>query len=461
MTSETTHLAAAIAALRELLGDRLSTSAAIRTHHGQDESHHPASLPDAVAFPESTDEVAAIARICHAHRIPMVPFGAGSGLEGAVVPTQGGVSIDLGRLDQVIAINAADMDATVQAGVRRKTLNALLRDTGLFFPIDPGADASIGGMVATRASGTNAVRFGTMRENVLGLTVVLADGRVIRTGGRARKSASGYDLTRLFVGSEGTLGIVTEVTLRLHPIPEIAGVAVASFPTLHDAVETASEVIQYGIQIGRVELLDEELIKAILRHSDLDLEPLPTLFFEFHGNEAVASAIVGAVAEIAASHGGSKFHWATAAEEREKLWEARRMGSRWAKAERPGSRSWPTDVCVPISALADCIAATKADLATTAVPAFILGHVGDGNFHCSFHVDPDSPQELEQVAILSRKLAERAIAAGGTCTGEHGIGIGKRDYLIAEHGDGAVEVMRSLKAALDPYFLLNPGTVLP
>jgi FAD/FMN-containing dehydrogenases len=391
----------------------------------------------------------------------MVPFGAGSGLEGGAVPAEGGVSIDLGRLDQVVAVNAADMDATVQAGVRRRTLNSLLRDTGLFFPVDPGADATIGGMVATRASGTNAVRFGTMRENVLGLTVVLADGRVIRTGGRARKSASGYDLTRLFVGSEGTLGIVTEVTLRLHPIPEVAAVAVCSFPTLHQAVRTSSEVIQYGIPIGRVELLDDALIEAVLRHTSLDLVPQPTLFFEFHGGETLAGDIAGQVAEIVAAHGGSRFHWATAPEERERLWEARRDGARWAKQERPGARTWPTDVCVPISALADCIAATKADIASTSVPAYILGHVGDGNFHCAFHVDPDDPAELAEVEALSHRLAERAIAAGGTCTGEHGIGIGKRGYLAAEHGDGAVEVMRAIKAALDPFSLLNPGTVLP
>jgi len=353
------------------------------------------------------------------------------------------------------------MDATVQAGTRRQSLNGLLRDTGLFFPIDPGADATIGGMVATRASGTTAVRFGTMRENVLGLTVVLADGRVLRTGGRARKSSAGYDLTRLFVGSEGTLGIVTEVILRLHPIPEIAAVAVCSFPDLRHAVQAATEVIQFGIPIGRVELLDDDLIKAVLRHSSLDLAPQPTLFFEFHGDPQVASRIAEQVAEIAGAHQGSKFHWATAPEEREKLWEARRWGTRWARLERPGARTWPTDVCVPISRLADCITATKADLAHSPAPAYILGHVGDGNFHCAFMVDPDNPDELAEVGRLSRRLTERAIAAGGTCTGEHGIGIGKRDCLTAEHGDVAVDVMRAIKATLDPRHLLNPGKVLP
>jgi len=451
----------AIAALRDLLGERLSTGEAIRTHHGRDESHHALVLPDAVAFPQCTEEVAAIAGLCSEHRIPMVPFGAGSGLEGGAVPVNGGICIDLGRMDQVLAIHPADMDATVQAGLRRETLNSLLRDTGLFFPIDPGADASIGGMVATRASGTNAVRFGTMRENVLGLTAVLADGRIVRTGGRAKKSSAGYDLTRLLVGSEGTLGIVTEVTLLLHPIPDIAAVAVCAFPNLYHAVAAATEIIQYGIPIGRVELMDDELIKVVLRHSDLDLAPQPTLFFEFHGDELVAARIAEQVAEIAQAHQGSKFHWATRPEEREKLWDARRWGARWARLERPGARTWPTDVCVPISALADCISATKADLVHSPAPAYILGHVGDGNFHCAFMVDPDNPAELAEVGRLSRRLSERAIAAGGTCTGEHGIGIGKRRYLTAEHGEVAVDVMRTIKAALDPFGLLNPGKVLP
>lgn len=454
-------MSVAIAALRELLGDRLSTTQAVRAHHAQDESHHAPSLPDAVAFPHSTEEVAAIARICHAHRVPLVPFGAGSGLEGGAVPVAGGVCVDLGGMDQVLRISAQDMDATVQAGVRRHTLNALLRDTGLFFPIDPGADASIGGMVSTRASGTNAVRFGTMRENVLGLTVVLADGRIVRTGGRARKSSAGYDLTRLFVGAEGTLGIVTEAIVRLHPIPEIAAVAVCGFPDLTSAVATATEIIQYGIPIGRVELLDDELVKVVLRHSDLDLAPLPTLFFEFHGDRTIANGIAAQVAEIAEAHGGTKFQWATDSAHREALWVARRDGARWGRLERPGARTWPTDVCVPISRLAECIAATKADIATSPAPAYILGHVGDGNFHCAFMVDPHNADELAEVERLSHRLAERAIAAGGTCTGEHGVGIGKRGYLAAEHGDVAIEVMRAIKATLDPHHLLNPGKVLP
>lgn len=454
-------MSAAFAPLAALLGERFSTAQAVRAHHAQDESHHHPHLPDAVAFPETTEEVAAIARLCHEHRVPLVPFGAGSGLEGGAVPVAGGVSVDLSRMDQVLRVSAADMDVTVQAGVRRRALNSHLRDTGLFFPIDPGADASIGGMVSTRASGTNAVRFGTMRENVLGLTVVLADGRVVRTGGRARKSSAGYDLTRLFVGAEGTLGIVTEATLRLHPIPEVAAVAVCGFGDLTSAVATASEIIQYGIPIGRVELLDDEVIKVVRRNSDLDLAPRPTLFFEFHGDRIVADSVAAQVAEIAASHGGTGFRWTSDAAERDRLWAARRDGTRWARQERPGSRSWPTDVCVPISALADCIAATKADVATSPAPAYILGHVGDGNFHCVFMVDPNDTGELAEVERLSHRLAERAIAAAGTCTGEHGVGIGKRGFLAAEHGDVAVEVMRAIKATLDPHHLLNPGKVLP
>lgn len=454
-------LSDALAALGRLLGDRLATTEAVRRHHAQDESHHGPALPDAVVFPRSTAEVAAIAAICHEYRIPMIPFGAGSGLEGAVQAIHGGISIDLGGMDAVLSINEADMDATVQAGLRRRTLNALLRDTGLFFPIDPGADASIGGMVATRASGTNAVRFGTMRENVLGLTVVLADGRIVKTGGRARKSSSGYDLTRLFVGSEGTLGIVTEATLRLHPIPETAAMAVCAFADLEDAVRTVGEIMRFGIPIGRVELLDDSLIEVVRRHSALDLLPAPTLFFEFQGSPALAAEIAAQVEEIAAAHGRIDFRWAHSPEERDRLWEARRLGTGWARSERPNSRPWPTDVCVPVSRLPAVILDTKADIAGSPVPAFLVGHVGDGNFHCVFLVDPDSAQDTAEVRRLNRRIVERALAAGGTCTGEHGIGLGKRDFLTAEHGAEAVAVMGAIKAALDPFHLLNPGKVLP
>lgn len=447
--------------LRALLGDRFSTALSVRDHHAHDESHHAPARPDAVAFPESTEEVSAIAQICHRHRIPMVPFGAGTGLEGAVQAVAGGVSIDLSRMDAVLALNPADMDATVQAGVRRWTLNALLRDTGLFFPVDPGADASLGGMVATRASGTNAVRFGTMRENVLGLTVVLADGEILRTGGRARKSSAGYDLTRLFVGSEGTLGIVTEVTLRLHPIPESTSVAVASFPSLAAAVTSVTDILQAGIPIGRVELLDEPLVAVIGRHSNLALPVAPTLFFEFQGSVAVIAETAGRVQDIVADNAVLGIRWAADTQEREALWEARRVALAWAKSERPGSQSWPGDVCVPVSALPDVLLATRADLDTTPIPAYIVGHVGDGNFHCVFMLDPESAEEAASVAALNARMVQRAIAAGGTATGEHGVGLGKRAYLEAEHGASGLAAMRRLKAAFDPHFLLNPGKILP
>ncbi|ABC21581.1 FAD-binding oxidoreductase [Rhodospirillum rubrum] len=454
-------LAAALAELSTLLGARLSTALALREHHSHDESHHAPALPDAVVFPETTAEVAAIARLCHAHRLPMVPFGAGSGLEGAVQATFGGVSIDLGRMDQVLAIHAGDMDATVQAGVRRQTLNALLRDTGLFFPIDPGADASFGGMAATRASGTNAVRFGTMRENVLGLTVVLADGQVVRTGGRARKSSAGYDLTRLFVGSEGTLGIITEVTLRLHPIPETAMTAIAAFPTPEAAVATVTALLQAGVAIGRVEFLDQAVVEVFVRHGKIDTPVLPSLLIEVHGSAAAAADVARGVAEIAEEGGASLFRWAASAEDSAKLWEARRLALGWARRDRPGSRSWPTDVCVPISALPGIIAATRADLADCPIPAFLFGHVGDGNFHCVFLIDPERPDETTTVQRLTRRMVERALAVDGTATGEHGIGLGKRDTLEAEHGAPAIALMRGLKATLDPHGLLNPGKIFP
>lgn len=447
--------------LSGLLGDRLALSAAMRDHHSRDESHHPAGLPDAVAFPTSTEEVAAIAAICHRHRVPMIPFGAGTGLEGGVHAHAGGLSIDTGRMDAVLAIHPEDMDATVQAGVRRLTLNALLRDTGLFFPVDPGEDASIGGMAATRASGTNAVSFGTMRENVLGLTAVLADGRIVKAGGRARKSASGYDLTRLFVGSEGTLGIITEVTVRLRPIPEPGVLAIATFETLADAVHAVTDALQMGVELGRVELIDDELVAVVRRHSSIDLDVKPTLIFEFHGEAERAAAAAAVVEEIVADNRGSGFRRAATAEARAALWSVRRDALPWARADRANSRFWPTDVAVPVGSLPECILETKADLATSKVPGYIVGHVGDGNFHCTFMVRPDDPDEIAEVARLNDRLVRRAIAAGGTCSGEHGIGTGKREFMVAEHGDAAVEAMRAIKAALDPENLLNPGKVLP
>lgn len=451
---------AAAVALRALLGERAKTGEAVRAHHGRDESHHPAALPDIVVEPETTEEVAAIVRIAGRHRLPLVPFGAGSGLEGAAIPVRGGISLDTIRLNRILDIREDDMIARVEAGVRRQTLNSHLRDTGLFFPVDPGADASIGGMVATGASGTNAVRFGVMRENVLGLTAVLADGSIIHTGSLARKSSAGYDLTRLLVGSEGTLGIVTEVTLRLHPIPDSLSAA-AGFPTLKGAIDAVVDIKRMGLDIGRVELIDARTMAVIGRHTTLGLAARPTLFLEFHGSRAAIDELAETIADIISGHGGDGIRWMRGADEARALWEARRLGLGWAGNERPGSASWPSDVCVPVSRLAEAILATEQDVATSTVPAYIVGHVGDGNFHCVFKVMPEDAAEVAEVARLQRRIVERALAFGGTSTGEHGIGLGKRGYLVAEHGAAAVATMALLKRALDPLNILNPGKVLP
>ncbi|HEX3954745.1 MAG TPA: FAD-linked oxidase C-terminal domain-containing protein [Stellaceae bacterium] len=450
---------ALIDALRQQLGDRLSTSAAVCAQHGRDESYHAAHAPDAVAFAASTEEVAAIVTLCARYKTPVIAFGTGTSLEGHVAALRGGICIDLSQMNSVLQVNADDLDATVQAGVTRKQLNEYLRDTGLFFPIDPGADASLGGMAATRASGTNAVRYGTMRENVLSLTVVLADGRVIRTARRARKSAAGYDLTRLFVGSEGTLGVITEVTVRLYGIPEAISSAVSAFPTIAAAVDTVILTIQNGIPVARMELLDEAQMDAINKYSKLDHPVAPTLFFEFHGTNAGVAEQVETVKGIAGEFGGDNFRWATSPEERTKLWQARHDAYYAALALRPGSKGWPTDVCVPISRLADCIAETKADLALSSIPSALAGHVGDGNFHLIFMIDPQSPQEIAEASRLNDRMVERALAMEGTCTGEHGIGFGKMDFLVAEHGP-AISVMRSIKQALDPDNIMNPGKIL-
>ncbi|HKS89873.1 MAG TPA: FAD-linked oxidase C-terminal domain-containing protein [Stellaceae bacterium] len=450
---------ALLAALRQRLGDRLSTSAAVCAQHGRDESYHAPHAPDAVAFAQSTDEVAAIVGMCAEHKTPIIAFGTGTSLEGHVAALRGGVCIDLSQMNRVLRVNAEDLDATVEAGVTRKQLNEYLRDTGLFFPIDPGADASLGGMAATRASGTNAVRYGTMRENVLSLTVVLADGRVIKTASRARKSAAGYDLTRLFVGSEGTLGIITELTVRLYGIPEAISAAVCAFPTIAAAVDTVILTIQSGIPVARIELLDEAQIAAINKYSKLDHRVAPTLFFEFHGSHAAVAEQVEAVKALAADHGGGDFRWATTPEDRTKLWQARHDAYYAALALRPGSKGWPTDVCVPISRLADCIGETKADLARSSIPSALAGHVGDGNFHLIFMIDPQSPEEIAEASSLNDRMVARALAMDGTCTGEHGIGYGKMDFLISEHGE-AISVMRNIKHALDPENILNPGKIV-
>jgi D-lactate dehydrogenase (cytochrome) len=448
-----------IAALRQRLGDRLSTSAAVCAQHGKDESYHEAHAPDAVAFAQSTDEVAEIVRLCAQHKTPIIPFGTGTSLEGHVAALKGGVCIDVSQMNQVLRVGVEDLDVTVQAGVTRKQLNEYLRDTGLFFPVDPGADASLGGMAATRASGTNAVRYGTMRENVLALTVVLPDGRVIHTARRPRKSAAGYDLTRLFVGSEGTLGVITEVTLRLYGIPEAISAAVCAFPTIAAAVDTVILTIQSGIPVARIELLDEPQMEAINKYSKLDHKVAPTLFFEFHGTTAGVAEQVELVKDIAAEHGGDDFRWATSQEERSKLWQARHDAYYAALALRPGSKGWATNVCVPISRLADCITETKADLAQSSVPSALAGHVGDGNFHLIFMIDPNRPEEIAEASRLNDRMVTRALEMDGTCTGEHGIGYGKMDFLFAEHGE-AVEVMASIKRAIDPDNLMNPGKIM-
>ena len=448
-----------IAALRQRLGDRLSTSAAVCAQHGKDESYHQPHAPDAVAFVQSTEEVVAVVGLCAQHKTPIIPFGTGTSLEGHVAALKGGICIDLSQMNRILRVGAEDLDATVEAGVTRKQLNEYLRDTGLFFPIDPGADASLGGMASTRASGTNAVRYGTMRENVLALTVVLPDARVIRTSRRARKSAAGYDLTRLFVGSEGTLGVITDVTVKLYGIPEAISAAVCAFPSIAAAVDSVILIIQSGIPVARMELLDEPQMDAINKYSKLDHKVAPTLFFEFHGTTAGVAEQVELVKDIAAEHGGDDFRWATSQEERSKLWQARHDAYYAALALRPGSKGWATDVCVPISRLADCIAETKIDLAQSSIPSALAGHVGDGNFHLIFMIDPNRPEEIAEASRLNDRMVTRALAMDGTCTGEHGIGYGKMDFLFAEHGE-AVDVMASIKRAIDPDNLMNPGKIM-
>jgi D-lactate dehydrogenase (cytochrome) len=447
--------------LRQLLGDRVSTGASVREQHGRDESAYPAMPPDAVAFPRSTDEIAAIARLCHAHDVPMIPYGVGSSVEGHVLAPRGGVSIDLAQMNAVLAVHAEDLDAVVQPGATRRILNEALKGTGLFFPLDPGADPTLGGMAATRASGTNAVRYGTMRENVLALTVVLADGTVLRTGTRARKSSAGYDLTRLFVGSEGTLGIITELTVRIHPLPEAISAATCQFPTVRAAVETVIRTIQLGVPVARCELLDAASIRALNRHSALGLAEAPMLFFEFHGSPAGVAEQAEAVQAVAAEHGGMGFAWSATPEERTRLWTARHNCYFACLNLRPNARVVSTDVCVPISRLADCIAETEADVRASGLPIILLGHVGDGNFHLGINVDPAAHDEMERAEDLNRRLVARAIAMGGTSTGEHGIGLGKLEFLQAEHGAAAVATMRAVKRALDPKNLMNPGKVIP
>ena len=447
--------------LATLLGDKVSRTSAVREHHSRGESYHQPGLPDLVVFPTSTDEVQAIARACMAHRCPMVPFGAATSLEGHVNAIHGGVSIDLTRMNRVLRVSPDDLDATVEAGVTRQQLEKHLRSTGLTFFLDPGADATIGGMASTRASGTTAVRYGTMREIVLGLRVVLADGRAITTGGRARKSAAGYDLTRLFVGAEGTLGIITEVTVRLQPRPESVAAAVCHFGSIDAAVRTVISTIQLAIPVARAELLDTVQMGAVNRFSKLNRAEAPTLFFEFHGaSDREVDEQAQAVEEIAREHGCVAFERAVGLDDRARIWQARHDAYYAALALRPGCRALTTDVCVPISRLADCIGETLDDVAASPLVAALVGHVGDGNFHMIFPLDPESPSELDEAHRLAARMAERAQRMDGTCTGEHGVGTGKMEFLRAEHGE-ALDVMREIKLALDPLNLMNPGKLIP
>ncbi len=454
----TTQVQDCITDLRGWLGDRLSTAAAVREHHGRDTTFHPVMPPDAVVFPQTVQEVQRIVATCAARRVPLIAFGTGTSCEGHIAALRGGISLDTSALNRIRAVHGADMDATVEAGVTRKTLNAHLHGTGLQFPVDPGADASIGGMVSTRASGTNALRYGTMRENVLALEVVLPNGELIHTGTRARKSSAGYDLTRLFVGSEGTLGIITAATVRLHPLPEHVAAASCAFPTLRAAVDTVIETLQSGVQLGRVELLDDVQVDAVNRYSQLGMTVAPTLFFEFHGSEPEVAHQVEAVRGIAASHGAQDFAWAHRPEDRTRLWQARH-DIWWAnKGLRPGAEGLPTDVCVPISELAEQVELAQRDVRESGLIAPMCGHVGDGNFHLCFMVDPSDAGEMARVKDVYTRMIRRALAVGGTCTGEHGIGHGKVDFLKEEAG-GGFEVMRAVRAALDPLGIMNPGKV--
>jgi D-lactate dehydrogenase (cytochrome) len=452
------NAAALVERLAGMMGARATRAPGVLEQHGHSEAYHASLPPDVVVFPESTAEVVEIVKLCANLRMPIVPFGAGTSLEGNTAAVAGGVSIDFSRMNKVLAVNADDMDVVVEPGITRKQLNAQLRDTGLFFPIDPGADASIGGMTSTRASGTMAVRYGTMKDNVIALEVVLADGRVIRTARRARKSAAGYDLTRLFVGSEGTLGVITEVTLKLHPLPQAVSAALCSFDSLQQAVDTAITVIQSAIPVARIELLDDVMMRGINAYAKLVYREAPTLFFEFHGSDSAVAEQAEAAQSIAADHCGSGFEWARAPEERGRLWHARDNTLYAGLGLRPGSRALITDVCVPISRLAECLTATRRDADESGFVAPIVGHVGDGNFHMLILVDPSQPGEIARAKALHGRMVARAIAMNGTSTGEHGIGLGKIGYLAEELGE-AVDVMRDIKAALDPHGLMNPGKI--
>nr|WP_315209224.1 FAD-linked oxidase C-terminal domain-containing protein [uncultured Albidiferax sp.] len=446
-------------ALQSRFGAQFSVAMAVREHHGRDESAFSVPPPAAVVFAENTADVADAVRLAAAHAVPVIPFGVGSSLEGHLLAVQGGISLDVGRMNAILSIDADDLTVTVQPGVTRKQLNEAIKHTGLFFPIDPGADATIGGMCATRASGTNAVRYGTMRENVLALEVVTASGEAIRTGTRAKKSSAGYDLTRLMVGSEGTLGVITEVTLKVYPLPEAISAAICSFPSIEAAVRTTIQVIQLGVPIARVELIDANTVRMVNAYAKLSLREEPMLLMEFHGSPTGVKEQAELVQEIASDHGGQAFEWASTPEERTRLWTARHNAYFAAVQSRPGCKAISTDTCVPISRLADCLLDSVAEADASGIPYFLVGHVGDGNFHFGYLIDPDSADERERAEALNDALVARALRLDGTCSGEHGIGLHKMEFLVAEAGEGAVAMMRAIKQALDPQNILNPGKI--
>jgi D-lactate dehydrogenase (cytochrome) len=450
-----------VQALKDHFGVRFNTADSVREHHGRDESPYPMMLPDAVVYADSTDDVVFVVNQCRTHQVPLIPYGAGSSLEGHLLAIEGGISLDLFNMNKLLVLHVEDLTVTVQPGISRKQLNEQIRTSGLFFPIDPGADASIGGMAATRASGTNAVRYGTMRENVLSLEVVTAQGKVIRTARRARKSSAGYDLTRLYVGSEGTLGVITEVSLKLYPQPEAISAAVCNFPTVHAAVDCVIQTIQMGVPVARAELMNADAVRASNLYSKLTLQESPLLLFEFQGSPASVKEQAKTVQEIAKDTGGTDFDWAENPEDRTRLWTARHNAYFAGIQLRPGCRVSTTDVCVPISQLAYCIDKTTEWLEKVSFPTTIVGHVGDGNFHVLMLLDPNDPAEWEASERLNHDLVNMAIEADGTCTGEHGIGLHKLQFMEAEHGRDTLDVMRSIKLALDPLNILNPGKVLP